>query len=93
MAVKAKRIFFSGKVQGVGFRAKIFGFSLGFRVSGYVRNLADGRVELWIEGEEDQIEKFLHALTAYLLQNIEKTEHLDETPKGFKNFGIQKSEK
>jgi acylphosphatase len=54
----AKRFFLSGRVQGVGFRyfAEYTAQALG--VSGYVRNLSDGRVEVYGIGTPDQLAEF-----------------------------------
>ena len=51
MAIERRRVFFAGHVQGVGFRMTTRRLALGRPVAGFVRNLADGRVELLIEGE------------------------------------------
>ncbi len=45
------RIFYSGHVQGVGFRYTAKTVAAGFEISGVVRNLSDGRVELIAEGD------------------------------------------
>jgi len=45
-----RALYFSGRVQGVGFRYESRALALGYNLSGYVRNLADGRVELVAEG-------------------------------------------
>lgn len=42
----AKHIYYSGKVQGVGFRYSVKQIATGFDVVGWVRNLPDGRVEM-----------------------------------------------
>jgi acylphosphatase len=59
---QAKRFYVSGRVQGVGFRffAERTASSLG--VSGYVRNLFDGRVEVYAIGSEQQMEALSNAL-------------------------------
>jgi acylphosphatase len=59
---QAKRFFVSGRVQGVGFRffAERLAGSLG--VGGYVRNLFDGRVELYAIGTAEQMEMLKNAL-------------------------------
>jgi acylphosphatase len=54
-----RRIFFSGRVQGVGFRATCQWLARNIEVAGYVRNLPDGRVELFVEGEGSEIDTFL----------------------------------
>jgi acylphosphatase len=53
--VIAKRFFVSGRVQGVGFRYYIQDHAAVEGVHGYVRNLADGRVEALIEGDEQSV--------------------------------------
>ena len=59
------RVVYAGRVQGVGFRATAVTLAQEFPVYGWVRNLADGRVELLAEGERDQIEAFLAAVRRY----------------------------
>ena len=51
--------YFSGHVQGVGFRYTAQNIARGFVVKGFVRNLPDGRVEVVSEGEADEIARFL----------------------------------
>lgn len=58
----ARRILFSGRVQGVGFRWSTRQLASDRPVTGYVRNLSDGRVELVVQGAESQIEGLLAAL-------------------------------
>lgn len=57
-----RRVYFSGQVQGVGFRFTCRSLAQGFDVAGNVRNLPDGRVELLAEGEIIELEAFLTAL-------------------------------
>jgi len=51
-------IIYSGTVQGVGFRYTAKQVAMGYEVTGCVRNLADGRVELVAEGLRDELEAF-----------------------------------
>lgn len=62
MEKQAKRFYVSGRVQGVGFRffAERTAVSLG--VSGFVRNLFDGRVEIYAIGTAEQMEALRDAL-------------------------------
>ena len=56
------RVFFSGTVQGVGFRFTAERLARRFPVTGYVQNLEDGRVEVTAEGEEASLVEFLTAI-------------------------------
>jgi acylphosphatase len=55
-------VFYSGRVQGVGFRYSARQVAMGFEVTGTIRNLPDGRVELTAEGEREELEAFQQAL-------------------------------
>jgi acylphosphatase len=55
-------IFYSGRVQGVGFRYTAKTVATGFEVSGMVRNLSDGRVALIAEGAREELEAFRAAI-------------------------------
>jgi acylphosphatase len=56
------RVFFSGRVQGVGFRFTCHSLARGFEIAGHVRNLPDGQVELIAEGEPAELDRFLAAI-------------------------------
>ena len=62
MSAKRMQIFFEGTVQGVGFRFTAERLARRFPVTGYVRNLDDGRVEVTAEGEESVLVEFLTAI-------------------------------
>lgn len=53
------QVFYEGNVQGVGFRWTIRHIAKGFDVTGWVRNLIDGRVEMQLNGEESEVRAFL----------------------------------
>ena len=55
-------VFFSGQVQGVGFRYTAKTVATGFEITGIVRNLPDGRVELVAEGRREELDAFRAAL-------------------------------
>ena len=52
-------VYYSGRVQGVGFRYTTHAIARKHDVSGYVRNLPDGRVEVVVEGRRQELEAFL----------------------------------
>jgi acylphosphatase len=55
-------IYYSGRVQGVGFRYSTKSLARGYDVAGVVRNLPDGRVELVVEGDRSELEAFRRAV-------------------------------
>jgi acylphosphatase len=60
--VVARRFLISGRVQGVGFRWFVKATAAREGVSGWVRNLPDGRVEALVEGEPDAVGRVEHAV-------------------------------
>jgi acylphosphatase len=59
----ATQVFYEGNVQGVGFRYSVRQIANGFDVTGWVRNLPDGRVELLASGEPEELSAFLEAIS------------------------------
>ena len=57
-----RHVFYEGRVQGVGFRFTCKQIARGYEVSGWVRNLPDGRVELQCSGEREEVEDFLEGI-------------------------------
>ena len=55
-------VLYSGRVQGVGFRYTTKTVATGFELTGTVRNLPDGRVELIAEGLRTELDAFRAAL-------------------------------
>jgi acylphosphatase len=68
--VEQRAIYFTGRVQGVGFRFTAQRIASNFSVSGYVQNLPDGRVLLMVQGEGREIERLLAAVAEKMGQNI-----------------------
>lgn len=60
----ARRLFISGEVQGVGYRFFAQRSAARYQVRGYIRNLADGRVEALVEGSEKAVNSFKLDLAA-----------------------------
>jgi acylphosphatase len=81
MALERRRVVFSGRVQGVGFRATCCWLARGFDIAGTVRNLADGRVELLAEGDPHEIDRYLEAIQAELGRFIRDL-HAEPEPAG-----------
>ncbi|GIW83596.1 MAG: acylphosphatase [Gemmataceae bacterium] len=83
----ARMLYFHGRVQGVGFRATAAGLARRYGVQGWVRNLADGRVQLWVQGSEESVEQFLSHLRQVMRGYIEGEESYavaDEAMEGFR---------
>jgi acylphosphatase len=78
----ARMVYYSGHVQGVGFRATAVEIARGHPVTGWVKNLADGRVQLFVEGSEKPVEQFLTAIRRRWQKNIEKEQVEERKPTG-----------
>jgi acylphosphatase len=88
--VHHETVFFTGRVQGVGFRFSTMEVARGFDVTGYVRNLADGRVQLEAEGRKEEIDAFIAALEERMHGYIRKTERASaKRPPQFTGFAIK----
>ena len=88
--MKAAHIIYSGTVQGVGFRYSCRQLAMGFDVTGWVRNLDDGRVELWVQGEEGEVQEFLKSVDESHLKGLISKAVVDWTAaeKGLTGFSI-----
>ena len=87
----AKRVLYEGRVQGVGFRFSVRNFTTGYEVVGWVKNLIDGRVELEVQGEENEVDEFLEAvLDSHLRRHINRfVVHEIPVKSGVKGFEIR----
>ena len=87
MAQQRRSVFFSGSVQGVGFRYTACRVAQLFDVGGYVRNLPDGRVECVIEGDLIQIDQYVNELArqmrGYISGQAQETGKLEGKFHGF----------
>ena len=85
-----RRVLFAGHVQGVGFRYTTYGLSQNYQVTGYVKNLSDGRVEAVIEGERAEVERFFNAVCEEMRPNIKDATHDDTAAVGeYDKFDIR----
>jgi len=84
-----RRVVYRGRVQGVGFRYTAQHVAAGFAITGYVRNLPDGSVELEAHGEADQVQAFLDALAQRMAGNISRADVEDVTPSTYQGFKIR----
>jgi len=84
-----RTVYFSGAVQGVGFRFATCDIATKFRVSGFIRNLPDGRVELVAEGREIDLDRFQCAVEEAMCGHIRDVVATDSTAtREFKKFVI-----
>jgi acylphosphatase len=82
-------VYYSGTVQGVGFRYTARRLAAGRDVTGFVRNLPDGRVELIAEGEGEAVGRFFEDVAAAFEGLVRDVEVRDEAPTGeFRGFGV-----
>ena len=89
MALICKRVLYSGRVQGVGFRYTAQGLAADYPVAGYVRNLTSGEVELVAEGEDSVVEAFLAAVAQRMAGYITSTTVQDVASSGQRGFRIR----
>lgn len=55
----ARRVLISGLVQGVGYRFALADYARHLNISGWCRNLSDGRVEAWLQGSPAPVNELL----------------------------------
>ena len=82
--------YFSGRVQGVGFRYTVQNIAQQYNVHGYVRNLPDGRVELIVEGDGGEIDHLVDDVNQRMTGYIQKVDSSTLPPTGeFDHFYIR----
>ena len=72
-----REVYYAGRVQGVGFRYTVRSLASQFSVTGFVRNLPDGRVHLVAEGATAEVDRFLDAVKVemgYAIGGIQEVE-------------------
>ena len=84
------QVFYSGQVQGVGFRYTVRSVASGFDVTGAVRNLSDGAGELVAEGARAELEAFRQAVRESGLDHFIRKEDIvwAEAKNEFRGFEI-----
>lgn len=89
---RARRVVFSGRVQGVGFRVTTREIARKFPVIGYVRNQSDGTVEVLVAGAEDDVREFIAAVTRRFEDNISSvTETSSVIGQEYDSFAIERT--
>ena len=82
-------IFFSGTVQGVGFRFAVQRYARDLGLTGWVRNLSDGRVEVLAQGEKKKLERLICSVEDYFEGYIaDKEIDFNDANSEFKDFRI-----
>ena len=85
-----REILFSGRVQGVGFRYSTRNIARGYDVTGYVRNLSDGRVQLVCEGTASELNRLIDEIVDRLGHFIQSKAVATEPGRGdFVDFSIR----
>jgi acylphosphatase len=87
--IVCKRVIYTGRVQGVGFRATARQLAREYAVSGEVRNLPDGSVELIAQGEPDQVGAFLGAVQHTMGRYLDDSATADCPPENRQGFHIR----
>ena len=82
--------YFSGRVQGVGFRYTVQNLALQYNVHGYVRNMGDGRVELVMEGPDGEINSLVDDVNQKMNGYIKRVDKTTAPATGeFKRFYVK----
>ena len=84
-----KKVLYSGRVQGVGFRYTAQRIAQGLAVGGYVKNNPSGSVELVAEGEAAIVELLLQRLAEQMAGYIHEARVAPESPVGLSELHIR----
>jgi acylphosphatase len=81
-AQQRRLVYYHGDVQGVGFRYTTRNAARAFQVTGFVQNLADGRVHLACEGDCQELDAFLADIARRMAGHITHQETSQEAASG-----------
>lgn len=84
-----REVFYSGRVQGVGFRWTVRHIAQSHAVTGFVKNLEDGRVQLVVEGATAELDRLLAAISERMGEKIKAISVVESPTTGqFREFEI-----
>lgn len=87
---KKIHVYYTGRVQGVGFRFTVESIAGSLGVTGWVKNLGDGKVEVEAEAEEGVLKEFLDGIRKQFSRYIQDEDvEWKESSGKFKDFGIR----
>lgn len=82
--------YFSGHVQGVGFRYTVMNIAQSYDVVGFVRNCADGRVELVVEGSDTDRDGLIEDIKQHMGDYVDDVQLTESAATGeFQRFSIR----
>ncbi len=82
MSTIARHMVFSGRVQGVGFRFTAYRIALRYGLTGFVKNLPDGSVEMLAQGADDDVADCLRDIAESFGNSIRDTKITEVEPAG-----------
>jgi acylphosphatase len=80
MELTARKIVFSGRVQGIGFRFTALNIANRYELKGYVRNVPDNSVEMFAQGMAEMIDDCVHDLQDSFVGSISHIDIEEATP-------------
>jgi len=84
-------LFFTGRVQGVGFRHNAKEIAKNFVVRGTVENCDDGRVKIVVEAESQEIDRFVETIQVSMPGHVHKIDRFESEPSHeFENFSVSR---
>jgi len=88
--VHRRSCHFTGRVQGVGFRYTTKNIAMRYNVAGYVRNLPDGRVELVVEGPDEEMQRVIEEVKEKMADYVHRVDEAAGPASGeFAYFSIR----